>query len=205
MKEYILDTNAYFEILRAEYDPDLKAKYADVLKTMRDGLLCISEVTRIEIISVLGKYARGVTGGFQSCGSMISEDGSICQNQRYTVPRKRWHKRKVKQWLKLIDEIHSGESERFHVQVLPLNEQIVFEANKVILHALKNRFGSLDAMIAATAADEAAKNKLIVVITSDKALKQCLKKCQIQYWDPFSETGHFSDDTEFSSEHGDLV
>ena len=37
--------------------------------------LTVSSITKVEIISVLGKYARGNQGGIQKCNCMISQDG----------------------------------------------------------------------------------------------------------------------------------
>lgn len=60
--EYLLDTNAYFNILKDSAnsnDDGIKEKIANLKKQS----VFISQVTKIEIVSVLGKYARGNTGG----------------------------------------------------------------------------------------------------------------------------------------------
>lgn len=58
MKKYLLDTNAFFEMLsylvgknvrKDEYD------FADI----RQGECYISKITELEVLSVIGKYGRG--------------------------------------------------------------------------------------------------------------------------------------------------
>lgn len=56
-------------------------------------------ISCIEIISVLGKYARGRNGGFQKCMRPISETGSMCTNKWYIAPQAKWNRRKVNMWL----------------------------------------------------------------------------------------------------------
>ena len=55
VEDYLLDTNAYFAILRYVISQERNEKYERIL----NGNCCISKLTRIEIISVIGKYARG--------------------------------------------------------------------------------------------------------------------------------------------------
>lgn len=185
-KEYLLDTNAYFNMLKALNLPELAGQYSEQIELIKQGTIVISSITMVEIISVLGKYARGVNGGYQKCNGIISEDGKICPNSRYVTPRKKWNTRMVKAWVKLVEDIHEGKSDALTIGVLPFDENTVQKAQRIIVHALEHSFGSLDAMIAATAESEKDKKIEVVVITSDKALKQCLEKCSIPFWDAFS-------------------
>lgn len=187
-KEYLLDTNAYFNILKAIVIPELQNQYSEQISTIKQGDILISTITKIEIISVLGKYARGISGGFLKCNGIISEEGDICTHSKYVQPRKQWNNRRVKYWLKLLDDLHQGKSNIMTVSILPFNEQTIKTAQSIIIHSLKNNFGSMDAMIAATAECERNRERDIIVITSDKALKQCLNKCGIPIWDPFSSS-----------------
>lgn len=187
-KEYLLDTNAYFNMLKALNLPELAGQYSEQIELIKQGTIAISSITKVEIISVLGKYARGVNGGYQKCNGIISEDGKICPNSRYVTPRKKWNTRMVKAWVKLVEDIHEGKSESIAIGILPFNEATVQKAQKIIMYALEHSFGSLDAMIAATAENEIDNDIEVVVITSDKALKQCLEKCSIPFWDAFNST-----------------
>ena len=136
----------------------------------------------MEIISVLGKYARGNSGGRSKCNCVISEDGAICSNYKYTVPRKAWNTKIVKAWRQLIDETITGKSSLVQLRLLPFSEKTIDEAQRVLVHALIHNFGSMDAMIAATAKESIDNHKSITVITSDGGLKACLEKCGIPCW-----------------------
>ena len=75
-QKFLLDTNAYFNFLRAlKAEKSGDNQYTDTIKKIKEGNPCISVITKVEIISVLGKYARGKNGGSQKCNCIISEDG----------------------------------------------------------------------------------------------------------------------------------
>lgn len=186
-QKYLLDTNAYFNYLReVQAEKEGTTQFADAVKKIREGNPCVSTITRVEIISVLGKYARGTNGGPQKCDCVISEDGQRCTNTRYVEHRKRWKNKRIKAWKKLIGETIDGESSLISLQLLPFNSETINEAEKIVEYALIHSFASMDAMIAATARQEINKDHEIIVVTSDKGLKACLNKCSIPYWDAFS-------------------
>lgn len=187
-KKYLLDTNAYFNYLRVvQADKDGDTQYAATVKKIKEGNPCVSIITKVEIISVLGKYARGTNGGPQQCNCIISKDGQRCTNTRYVEPRKRWKTKKIKAWKKLIGETMDGKSSLISLQLLPFNIDTINEAEKIVEHALIHSFASMDALIAATAKQEMANDNEIIVVTSDKGLKACLNKCSIPYWDAFGQ------------------
>lgn len=186
-KEYLLDTNAFFNILRA-MNPDSNGSgiSSESIEKLKSEKLSISSITKVEIISVLGKYARGNQGGIQKCNCEISERGDICQNYRYSKPRKKWNVRKTKAWLQFITEILEGKSKTLCVTVEPFDMDTILEAQKIVQYALTYSFASMDALIAATAKIAGDNKRNITVITSDKALKACLKKCSIPCYDLFA-------------------
>jgi len=189
-QKYLLDTNAYFNFLRAvQAEKSGDTQYTDIIKKIKEGNPCVSIITKVEIISVLGKYARGNNGGFQQCNCTISEDGQRCSNMRYEKPRKRWKTKRIKEWKKLIEETMEGESKLLSLEVLPFDIDTIKDAQKVVEYALTFSFASMDAMIAATARKEMTKKNDIIVITSDKGLKACLKQCKIPIWDAFENFG----------------
>lgn len=49
--------------------------------------------------------------------------------------------------------------------------------------SLSHNFGSMDAVIAATAKKKILSGEQVTVVTSDKALKACLSKCDIPIFD----------------------
>lgn len=192
-ESYLLDTNAYFNFLKYATltnhadNTDETNIYAEVIGIIKKGKNYISTLSQIEIISVIGKYARGNCGGMQKCNCVISETGERCSNYRYTNNQKRWNKEKIKWWLKLVNETIQEVSPVLSVSVLPLTEKEVIEAQQIVLHALIHNFRSLDALIAATA-KEFGKNDgadKLTIITSDKGLKACLDKCALSHWDAF--------------------
>lgn len=185
-KRYLLDTNAYFNYLRVvQANHDENSQYSDAVKNIKEGNPCISVITKVEIISVLGKYARGNNGGMQQCNCIISEDGQRCTNTKFVKPRKRWKNKKIKAWRKLVGETIGGESSLISLKILPFDLSTICEAEKIAELSLIHSFASMDALIAATAKQKLAEGEEIVVVTSDKALKICLDKCSIPYWDAF--------------------
>ena len=71
---YLLDTNIFFHIIELIAN----APSHSGIQKLQEGHCYISELTRIEIISVLGKYARGMSSQTQICNKIISETGSVC-------------------------------------------------------------------------------------------------------------------------------
>ncbi len=183
-QKYLLDTNAYFNLLKLlrKYNEN-SLEYPESIKQLFLGEIYISTVTKVEIISVLGKYARGNNGGINKCNCVIAEDGTVCSNYKYTSPRKKWNKKLIKAWLQLIDETITGSSTLLQLDLLPFTEKTIEEAQRVVVHALVYNFGSMDSIIAATAKESIDKEESIIVITSDKGLKACLKQCNIPSWD----------------------
>lgn len=187
-QKYLLDTNAYFKYLsEVQAGKNGDAQFADTIKKIREGNPCVSVITKVEIISVLGKYARGNSGGQQKCNCIISADGEKCTNTRFVEPRNRWKTKRIKAWKKLIEETMNGTSSLISLQLLPFDLKTISEAEKIVEHALVHSFASMDAMIAATAKQEMANDNEIIVVTSDKGLKACLSKCSIPYWDAFAQ------------------
>lgn len=185
-KEYLLDTNAYYNLLKeARAQQKGGSAFSAEISTLMSGSLFISTITKIEIVSVLGKYARGSSGGFQRCTRCISRTGEACQNQWYTAPRARWNRREIGGWQRLIQETISGTSSLITVGILPFDDKTIQTAERLIVHALVHNFASMDAMIAATALEAAADGREMTVVTSDKGLKACLSKAGIASWDAF--------------------
>ncbi len=185
-QEFLLDTNAFYNLLKAmNSEISEQSALIDSIVTLKHSKLVVSSITEVEIISVLGKYARGSQGGISKCNCQISSEGHICQNNRYTVPRKQWNKKRIKAWLQLIGDIFEGKSKLLTVGIEPFDSTTIAEAKNVITHALIHNFASMDAMIAATAKLARNNSRDITVVTSDKGLKACLLKMDIPYNDVF--------------------
>lgn len=189
MQHYLLDTNAYFKILCflcGKIDP-ISDEYLKEIKEIFSGKIYISQITLIEIVSVVGKYARGSDAQISKCNCVISETGDVCQNQRYSLARKKWKNKEVRAWLKLIDDIVLGRSSLITIEVIHLTGEVITEAEKFIEHSLRYSFASMDAMITATAINEKNKGRNLTVITSDKSLKAGMAIANIPYCDAFKD------------------
>ena len=169
---YLLDTNAFFNFLK--YSVIIKEDQEENIKSsiikIKNNKCYISTLSGIEIISVIGKYAR---------------TAKIDNSSKLLKPMK---PRVVKQWLKLVDDTLTGKSSIITLKQLPFSQNTINEAQRIILHALIHNFGSLDSIIAATASEFRKTQELekVVLVTSDKGLIACLRKCDIPFWDPFS-------------------
>lgn len=86
MEKYLLDTNAYFALLKYVSAGDNN----EIIDNILAGECYISKVTQIEIISVIGKYARGSSGGEQVCNRIHRDTSMVCGKQYITPKKKKW-------------------------------------------------------------------------------------------------------------------
>lgn len=173
MKKYLIDTNAFWEILCEIAGIPAKGKRFDIDEIKR-GDCYISEITKIEIMSVMGKYARGEQAQWQQCNRIIGEDGTRCVARYYNPGRKKWKNRQTADMRKLVKDILEGNSKVFQVKVLPVTEEVIEEAARFINYAFKYKFASLDAVIAGTVCCYDKEN--FRVVTHDTSLRKALKE-----------------------------
>lgn len=172
MEHYLLDTNVFFRVIEAIANnmPN------NEIQLLREGKCYISELTRIEIISVLGKHSRGMSRQVQICDRVINEKGEICGCKYYIAAQKRWKNRVIADWRKLIKDIVMGNCPLFTVEILPVTHEVCETARIFVRHALHHNFGSLDAMIAATAIEFKSRTGTeLRVVTYDKKLLAAIK------------------------------
>lgn len=172
MKKYLLDTNAYFALLKYVSTED----YDEAIDNILAGECYISKITQIEIISVIGKYARGANGGVQVCNRIHRDTGVMCGKQFTTPKQKKWSQAKLRGWLKLEKEVSSGNNCLFNVKVLDVNSNVIAEAEYFIQNALIYNFKSMDAMILGTAKVNSSDDETMIVVTADRALKAGMDK-----------------------------
>lgn len=172
-KNYLLDTNAYFALLKyVSSDADNNEEMNSVL----EGNCYISRATQIEIISVIGKYARGSSGGTQICERTHKGATQKCGKQ-YVIPKqKKWSQKKLRDWIRLEKEVSNGVNSLFKVSVLEISEEALNEAESFIQNALYYNFKSMDAIILGTAKANSEENNEMIVVTADKALKAGMDK-----------------------------
>lgn len=172
MARYLLDTNAYFAILKHVAGEESNA----VIEKILSGEYFISKLTQIEIISVIGQYARGKSGQRQLCDRVHEDTGESCGKIFLTEHRRKWSRQKVHDWLKLEREISGGQNDRITIQVLDINENVIENAERFIQNALVHNFRSMDAMILGTARAYSAAEEEMIVVTADKALKAGMRR-----------------------------
>lgn len=173
MKKYLLDTNAYFALLKYIIGTE---ENNEIIDDILAGECYISKVTQIEIISVIGKYARGTVGGTQTCDRTHEDTNTVCGKQFMIHERRKWSQAKLKAWLKLEKEVSSGSNCLFNVKVLEINSDVMAEAENVIQYALKYNFKSMDAVILGTAKANSSDTETMIVVTADKGLKAGMHK-----------------------------
>ena len=167
MTRYLLDTNAYFALLKYVSTEESNERIDKIL----EGECCISKVTQIEIISVIGKYARGAGGGVQICDRIHKATGTVCGNQYVLPKQKKWSQARVNGWLKLEKEVSSGCNRLFNVKVLEIYNHVIAASEIFIHNALKYNFKSMDAVILGTSKANSKDSEKMIVVTADKALK----------------------------------
>lgn len=174
MKKYLLDTNAFFELLSYLAGKNVRNDRYDFAE-IQQGECYISKITELEILSVIGKYGRGVPSQWQTCNRQIAEDGARCGNRYFFNGVKPWKKKTCAAMRKLVKEMIDGTSDILKINVLELDETIIDRAEGFMMHAVRYKFGSQDALIAATAIICSTEEDPMYVVTSDKALLAAMK------------------------------
>lgn len=174
MKKYLLDTNAFFEMLsylvgknvrKDEYD------FADI----RQGECYISKITELEVLSVIGRYGRGKPSQWQTCNRQTSKEGITCSNRYFFEGIRPWNKKQCAALRKLVKEMIDGTSTILKINVLEIDEDIINRAEGFMMHAVRYKFGSQDALIASTAIIHSTEETPMYVVTADKALRAAMK------------------------------
>ncbi len=186
MQRYLLDTNAFFELLSTIAGKPVRKDGYDFTDIV-SGEFYISSITLVEIISVIGKYSRGEVRQWQKCNRIISDNETVCQHSYLSLGRKPWNTKFVSALFKLIKEIVNGDSPFLKVKVLPFDETVLKKSEQFILKSLKYKFGSHDAVIAATAIINSDELNMCVV-TSDKGLKAAMREENMLIYTPGQNT-----------------
>lgn len=174
MKRYLLDTNAFFEMLSFLAGKSVRRDEYN-FEDMRQGECYISKITELEILSVIGKYGRGEPSQWKNCSRQIADDGTKCTHQYFHKGINPWNKRLCIAMRKLVKEMIDGMSPVLKIHVLEINEDIINRAEGFMMHAVKHKFGSQDALIAATAIIRSTEKDPLFVVTSDRALRAAMK------------------------------
>lgn len=181
---YLLDTNCYALLFKRPID----IRYQNLMSLFSDNIhFYISEITSMEIHSVLGKYRRGIQPQRQKCDRQIFLNGSEkkCENLWVTRGRKKLKPKIYRGMLKLLSDIESGRG-TIKTTMIEINEHTVSFAKSILYqYSDKYNFGSHDAMIAGSVIDFRNKNhEDLTLVTSDKGFKSVLQELSIPIFDP---------------------
>jgi len=180
---YLLDTNAYFLFLQSPKTQTC----IDLENTLRNtGVISffISEITSMEIHSVLGKYRRGSPRQLQRCDRVLEKKTSedciwISPGRRPLTARLFRHLQKV---------ISDMECQRGDIQasIIKIDEDSITEARDLLRkYADHYNFSSHDALIGGVALKAKEERGLqLTVVTSDKGLKSALRDESMLILDP---------------------
>ncbi|MBL0386864.1 PIN domain-containing protein [Tumebacillus sp. ITR2] len=182
VKSFLLDTNAY-HLFFSMGSQDKKTKLESLL--MKGGVVefYLSEISAMEIYSVLGKDRRGIQQQVQLCTRNINS--GYCEQEWSTPGRKGIKNKMFKSLIKLVSDSLNA-SGGIRAKVISLDSEHISVAKDFLIdYADKYNFGSQDALIAATAILYKKRTETeITVVTSDKGLKAALSQAKIPVHDP---------------------
>lgn len=184
---YWLDTNAYFLL----YQPQGGDNSQRLVTRLTNGgiIQCsISEITSLEIHSVIGQYARAQPATPLTCDRRVEHHtgAQSCSHRWLPTGRVRIKPPVLKRLHKLI---HDAEQERgiLQVRVHSVSPTAFSRASRYLMkHAIRIRIGSHDALIAACFAEAKASGSLgaACFVTCDRGLKRMLEAEGISHYDP---------------------
>lgn len=183
MKQYLLDTNAFFEMLSFLAGKSVRKDGYD-FADIRKEKCYVSKITELEILSVIGKYGRGIQDQWQICNRQMDTQGTRCSHWYYQKGTKPWNNRLCMAMRKLAKEMMEGRSPILNIQVLDIDDRIINRAEGFLMHAQRYKFGSQDAIIAATAIIHSTQEDPMIVVTSDKALRAAMQAEGMSFFVP---------------------
>jgi hypothetical protein len=185
-KKHFLDTNAYHLLLSgAPHDAYTRLRAKIARETWVEA--AISEITSLEIHSVIGKLSRGRAGGLHPCNREIVRDGerTPCTQQWRQDAARGLRPLEVARLRKAVRDAEHGVGP-IRVTVVPLTPADFIRGKDALYRfGSTHTFGSHDAVIAAAAA--AYEGGSARIVTSDRGLKSALKLMGISYYDPLKD------------------
>lgn len=190
---FLLDTNAYARFFR---NPKRRTSvetnaYNCLIRKIQSGPITsfyISEITSMEIHSVLGKYRRGIQSQRQQCTREIVMNGGIaqCDHLWITHGTRRMPERLFHDMQKMISDIEAQKGD-VQATVLSLDAICVNEARRLLTrYAERYNFGSHDALIVGSLLVKKQEGVNLTLVTSDKGFKKVLKDEGIDFYDPLN-------------------
>lgn len=184
MKAYFLDTNTYAILL--EKQGTLYHRLWNEIS--KDGIVSffISEITSMEIHSVIGQKARAQKNK-SVCDKFVSDvSGNAIQCKNYWISNpvilNRHEVLSIRNYLNAIEAKQGS----VHATVKSINNNCIAEGRNLLqTYSSKYSLHSLDSLVAGTALHYQKSEGLnFTIVTSDKALKNVLKMEGIPFFDP---------------------
>lgn len=185
--EMLLDTNAYALLFKRPKGQQYH-RLVNRLKTA-DGIdFHISEITSLEIFSVIGKYRRGLQPQTQKCVRQIilpDKTETTCGNVWSIAGRRRLSARMYRDLIRLLSDIESRDGD-IRATKIGLTENAIAKGTDLLFrYSDRYNFGSHDALIAGSLIDHIdTTGKKMILATSDKSFKAVLGEESIPVFDP---------------------
>lgn len=185
---FLLDTNAYFLLFQYPKLPS----YFRLLQKIKNGAVTsfyISEITSMEIHSVLGKYRRGVPSQPQPCERKVlhAQSVAICSN-RWIPPRRKKMRAKIfRDIRKMILDIELQKG-GIQATIMKLETSCIEKGRELLIkYADRYSLGSHDALIGGSVSvAREIKGMNLTLVTADKGLQAVLRDESIPFFDPNS-------------------
>ncbi len=189
---FLLDTNAYFRLFQNRKSPDYDhLAYDRLIKRIKGEedvvSFYISEITSLEIHSVLGKYGRGMSSQHLPCTRkiIVAQEERSCSNIWVSHGRRKMRRKVFRDIQKLIFDTEAMRG-IFQATILELDTIALHEARNLLSgYSHRYNFGSHDALIAGSLiAVKQVKKIDLTLVTSDKGFKAMLREKGIPVFDP---------------------
>jgi predicted nucleic acid-binding protein len=178
-----LDTNAYALLLSGN-PPEANSRLHSRMSQGAYLEATISELTSLEIHSVIGQLARGSTAGLHACERNIFSGGQLvaCSQKWSQVERKALRPLELDRLRKAVKDAERGHGP-IRLTVIPVDPDDIHKGREYLYsHSTTWRFGSHDAILAASVARY--KGGACRLVTSDRGLKALCRSVGLHYYDP---------------------
>ena len=185
-KSFLLDTNAYF-ILFKRPKPSSYSRLTQKIGIGDELIFYISEITSMEIHSVLGKYRRGSPPQRQACNREIVDGSNIvkCSNTWFFRRRKKLSRKVFRDFQKLIFDIESKKG-KIKATILKLDHSSISNGRHLLIkYSDHYNFGSHDALIGGNLISAREESGIdLTLVTSDRGIKAVFQEENLPFYDP---------------------
>jgi hypothetical protein len=174
--KYFLDTNAFWRVLQ-EWNSHEVPNLINKLIVDQKLSFFLSEISAMEIHSVLGKYIRGKQNQEIACDRQIkSIEGVKKCNNIWVIYEQmpRLSKLEAQAYIKLIGDLLNNRNPDFDIEIVNLTtNSLSISRNLLERYAYIQDFRSLDATIAGSIVEKNS-DEVISVLTADNKFKNVL-------------------------------